>query len=365
MFLYLSPRIGDGTYENMYQARHAEMDSKRGTINLQSTHFLLSSDTPVAGAIQLGHPSERPAEAASRALLRIGCDVRGESLGEVIFNALRYPTIPNLNPLTPGRKAGGYSICIGGKTLFVEPHIAKKWVNTRVEWQWLVDKYVELRKEGYWHEGAWALAAASVSDDFEGGAQSPATGWTVVSGGAGGAINQTAGGLGEFNPSDTSQDHFMRFDTALDSDDMIVNAIFDSRSSSGGSRCGGGPGARKANDTAETYYYFGQRAGSSNETELAELSSASFSLIGSRDSHSVSAAEDFYVSCDGSTISGGIDAVEFESQTDTTITGNTYAGLYGRSGSSSSADVYWREWSADVISAAGDIVILRRRREEN
>ena len=341
----------------MYQARHSERGSNRGAINLETTHFLLSSDTPVFGAIKLGRPDEKLTTAATKALRRLGCDVNGESLGEAAFNLMRYPTIPNLNPLTAGSRAGGYEIVIGGNRLFFEPHIAQKWVNTRTEWQWLKDRYIELRAEGYMHQGAWAMAAASLSDDFSGGAETPATGWTTVSGGAGGAINQIADGTGEFNPAATSQDHFMRFDTVLDSADMEVRAVFDSQIGTTASRSGGGPGARKANDTAETYYYFGQRAGSSNETELARIISGSFNLVSgtARDSHSISAGEEFYINCDGSTISGGIGATEFESGTDTGIDGSTvgglYAGLYGRSGTTST-NVYWRGWTAEVIGGS-------------
>lgn len=356
---YLSPRVGKGTYNDPYTFAGCETDSNRGGV-FYGDKYLAYSDTPISDprCVKLAESHDETLNNFQRKLIANAFGINeipaDKSLGETFFNLIRYPTITGLKPLRPSRARGQMELVVRGQIIHAEPYINPKWVNTFQQWQYIRDEYVCLRKEGYWHEGAWALAMASYTEDFS-GSDTPPGGWTALSG----TWAELGDGTLKVDHSSSNTDIYARFDSDLDSDDMEVsldivdqdNGGFDSR------RYASGASARKDSTTTITHYYFGKRAGSTDEAECGRVSGGSFNLVGSRYSHTPSLPDTYFISCDGSTIIGKLDGTERVNETDTNITGNVRAGIYARSGDNQTNDPHnvLDNWSADDIATGGGV----------
>ena len=188
-YFYLSPTIGDGSYDFFYQP--IGMDHCGATsVNLGDTNqyiIWVPEQLYDPRLIKIAEDGDEMVSGktvrAIESRLRLTTRPKRKRFGELFFDLLRHPDRIGLDckPLRPSRKRGQYELTLNEKTLHTEPGLPEpiyKRVTTFAEYQWseLNKKYVRLRQEGYDYAGAWALAT-SLSDNFD-GAGAPPTGWT-------------------------------------------------------------------------------------------------------------------------------------------------------------------------------------------
>ena len=69
--------------------------------------------------------------------------------------------------------------------------MSKRWINTKVEFEWDGTQYVETSADGYWYEGDMGFCTGPQTDTNFGGAGGLATWTTPTPGGGGENIQQT------------------------------------------------------------------------------------------------------------------------------------------------------------------------------
>lgn len=298
---YISPTIGDGTYDNMFRPLGMDTDSGASSIQIADTgqwliwvpELIIDSRLTKLAEHERDIVMPRSARTIqSKLALSPNTLIVGEDFGCTWFDLMRHGKLPG-NPLRPCAKSGCYELTMAGRVLCSEPATAKKH-------------------------------SQNFADEFGDGEM---LGWTTI---VGSFVDN--GVLTEVTHDVAQTNLYTRFEIPCDTPDMESEITIAVRVG-GSPKIGAGALVRKDDTDDATFYYFSVRS-TVSESEFGRLDNGVFNLIGSRTSISDPVDDTFSCSADGSTMIGRYNGIQHVNTTDTNLPGNTKAGMYGRTANS-------------------------------
>jgi len=287
---YISPTTGDGTYDNMFRPLGMDTDSGAGSIDMGNGQWLIYVPEEITDnrLLKVADNENETVSSNTRQAMesRLNTSLSTGTFGKTWFDLMK----PDLKPSV---RRGRYEVSIGGRLLHSEPAV------------------IESRSQKF-------------TDDFE---DAFLLGWTDIVG-----TFTVNGGVVELTHDTAQTNLYTRFEIPCDSTDMECLIVIDVRAG-GLPKIGAGAICRKDDTDDATFYYFGVRS-TMNESEFGRLDNGTFNLIGSRTSISDPVDDTFHCIVDGSSMIGEYNGVEHVNTTDTNLTTNIKAGIYGRTGSS-------------------------------
>jgi len=289
---YISPTIGDGTYDNMFRPLGMDTDSGAGSIDLGNGEWLIWVLEEIIDnrLLKVADHERESVSTRSRQDIESRLNVSlssGKSFGRTWFDLMR----PSLKPSV---RRGRYEVVIAGRVLGSEP------------------AEIEHRSQKF-------------TDSFD---DTPSLlGWTDIVG-----TYTPNGGVVEITHDQAQTNLYARFEIPCDSPDsecIITIAV----RAGGLPKIGAGAVCRIGNTDDATFYYFGVRS-TMNESEFGRLDNGMFNLVGSRTSISEPVDDTFRCVVDGSSMIGEYNGIEHVNTTDTNLPSNEKCGIYGRTGSS-------------------------------
>ena len=324
---YLAPYIGKGTYGDPFrcytgssQQKHKGIDLRPHGRSVDGYCFLwtpsLISDARVK---KLGeHRLEKPSLRVRRLLensLGLASDTLppDKPLGEALYTLLKTPPRgASWRAVQPDKKRGRSQVILGppgNEVLFSE-------------------------------KAHFAPSTQNYTEDFV-----AIDDWTVVTGDFAvslGRLRCGEGGTGEIA---------IRYDSAMDTTDHDVMTEYHTHINT----ASWGVTARMNAASEMTYYAASQRC-NSNDMELNYLDNGSFNLLGTRDSQTEADGDQIKIEVSGSTITGfyndgGAGFVQFEQQTNSSISSTTRVGVRAYS-AVNSYYVDLELWAANDLASA-------------
>jgi len=292
---YISPTIGDGTYDNMFRPLGMDTDSGAASINLGNLWLIWVPEAITDNRLLKVAENERDSlstrvreDMESKLSISIPS---GKGFGQTWFDLMKAGTVGG--GLRPSVLNARYEVVIAGRVLGSEP------------------AEIESRSQRF---------AEPLGELFH-------LGWTDIVG----TFTDNSGVL-EMTHDVAQTNLYARFEIPCDSPDsesIITIAV----RAGGLPKIGAGAVCRMDESNDATFYYFGVRS-TMNESEFGRLDNGMFNLIGSRTSISEPVDDTFRCVVDGSTMIGEYNGVEHVNTTDGNLPGNVKCGLYGRTGSS-------------------------------